>query len=119
MKDTSIETQIDQLVAKLKTLQKEIRKKKRLSEKLSGMTLENSSDRARGGLREKLNWQCMEVDQKTIDIARFFKGSRFDVGTEKRIYRPSGFHEYEYWFRSMTGCTQWADHKNHTHSTNS
>lgn len=91
-----LQTDADQLIAALKRLKKEEAQRKKLSDKYAGMTYENSTDRARGGLREKLNWQSMEVEKKRLDIARLFKGCAFDIEISKRVFKPSGFHEYEY-----------------------
>ena len=89
-------TQADQLIAALKAYKREEAKRNKLSDRFAAMTLVNSTDRARGGLREKLNWQCMEVRKREIDVARLFENGAFDVGTETRTFRPSGFHEFQY-----------------------
>lgn len=88
--------EIDAMIAALKQTKTAIKKRDKLSEKQSALTLDNSTDRRRGKAREDLNWQCIEVDKRKTDVARLFKGSCCDVGTETKYYRPSGFHEYQY-----------------------
>jgi len=84
------------MIAALKKAKAAIIKKEKISKKQSSFTLKNSTDRQRGKARENLNWQCMEVEKKKIDVARAFKGSCCDVGTETKYFKPSGFHEYQY-----------------------
>lgn len=88
--------QIEALTAALKILKAAVTKRNKLSAKQSLYTLENSTDRQRGKASTDLNWQCMEVDKKATDVARLFKDSCCDVGTETKYYTPSGFHEYQY-----------------------
>ena len=89
-------TEIDALIEALKRLKREASKRDKLSAKQSSYTLENSTDRQRGKARENLNWQCMEVEKRKIDVARLFKGSSCDVSTDRTYFNPSGHHEYIY-----------------------
>lgn len=88
--------EIEALIVSLKRLKGAVTKRNKLSEKQSLYTLDNSTDRQRGKARTDLDWQCMEVEKKKIDVARLFEGSCCDVGTETKYYTPSGFHEYQY-----------------------
>jgi hypothetical protein len=88
--------QIQAMTAALKNLKAAVMKREKLSAKQSSYTLENSTDRQRGKASTDLNWQCMEVEKKKIDVARLFKNGCCDVGTETRHFTPSGFHEYQY-----------------------
>jgi hypothetical protein len=88
--------QTEALTAALKRLKAAVMKRENLSAKQSSYTLENSTDRQRGKASTDLNWQCMEVEKKKIDVARLFKNGCCDVGTETRHFTPSGFHEYQY-----------------------
>jgi|AntAceMinimDraft_16_1070373.scaffolds.fasta_scaffold100262_2 hypothetical protein len=88
--------EIKDLIEALKRLEREGAKRDKMSAKQSAHTLDNSTDRQRGKLRENLNWQCMEVEKRRIDVARLFKGSSCDVESGLTYFNPSGFHEYQY-----------------------
>lgn len=88
--------QIDSLITALKRLKGEVLKREKLSAKRSGMSLENTTDKARGKANADLNWQCIEVDKRATDVSRMFHGSCCDVGTGTKTYCPTGFHEYTY-----------------------
>jgi len=47
-------------------------------------------------MEANLNWSAMDLEKRRIDIARAFKGSEFDVSTEKTEFNPSPFHKYSY-----------------------
>lgn len=87
---------VEQMISRLKAVKSHLIKRKAMSEKRANMTHENNSPRQFGKAEADLNWHCMSLDQRIVDVARFYKGSFLDVSTEEREYNPSAFHKYKY-----------------------
>jgi len=87
---------IDLMISNLRTLKSTIKKRDKLSEKVRSLSPLNATPKRIQNANADLNWACMAVDQRRTDVARLYKGSALDVGTEEKIYRPSAFHTYRY-----------------------
>ena len=87
---------IDSMISQLRTLKSTIQKRDKISEKVRSLTPMNATPKRIQNSTADLNWTCMEVDKLRTDVARLYKGSSLDVGTEEKIYRPSPFHTYRH-----------------------
>ena len=87
---------IDSMISQLRILKSTIKWRDRISEKTQNLFPQNATQKRIQKAHANLNWACMEVDQRRTDVARLFKGSALDVGTEEKTYRPSPFHTYKY-----------------------
>ena len=88
--------QVDQLIKRLKVVKSNLKKKEAMIKKRETMTTENSTQKRLQQSSADLTWHGMYLDQSLTDVARFFKGSFLDVGTEEKEYNPSPFHKYRY-----------------------
>ena len=88
--------ELDRLIAALRTVKTELKKADRTSDKARTTNYLNSSPSQITKAATANNWQQMELDKAKVRAARLFTGSCVDVGTEERIYQPSGFHEYKF-----------------------
>lgn len=90
-------TEIDKAIELLKNARKEALKQQKLSEQTrDAYGNQNISIKRQQKLSADLSWQCMEVDKRLTDFARFYDQSNIKTGTEEKEYRPSGFHTYKY-----------------------
>ena len=87
---------IDKMISQLRTLKSTIKRKDKISERVRSLSPMNATPKRIQKGNADLNWACMDVDQRRTDVARLYRGSALDVGTEEKTYRPSAFHTYKY-----------------------
>lgn len=78
-----------------KEIQKEAKKRDKLSDKAFGMNHHNSTLRQMEKSRGNLIESNRHIERLKLLIAREFKDSQFDIETDERISNTSGFHEYK------------------------
>lgn len=84
------------LIKALKAFEAEQKRFNKMSARRRNMNVQNSTPKAIQNMEANLNWSAMDLEKRKIDIARAFKGSEFDVSTEKTEFNPSPFHKYTY-----------------------
>lgn len=90
-------TELTKAIQLLKNARKEAVKQQKLSEQTrDAYSDQNVSLKRQQKLSADLSWQCMEVDKRLTDFARFYDKSSIKTGTDEKEYRPSGFHTYKY-----------------------
>lgn len=86
---------IDNIIANLKELKKEIKKKTELSEKCMNADPFIVGRNKYQKMTTDLNFQCMYVLKRVKSIARQFNNSFLDVDIEESEVSPSSFHNYK------------------------
>jgi hypothetical protein len=87
---------IETMIELCKTVKKEVIKKEKLSKKCCDIDPKNMTRKRIQKINTDLNWQCMTVSQRIIDVARFFEKSSLNVDTSETEFNPSSFHKYRY-----------------------
>ena len=85
---------IDKLQFQLKQLKKSLLKREFLNDKF--LNNQGMSEKQIEKMNAELTWLCMNIDKEKTDIARTYKGSEIEVGTEEKEYNPTGFHSYKH-----------------------
>lgn len=96
MEITKEEREVNVLIDKLKYLKHTIKRRNRISERLSNFTHTNNTPRQYEKVNTDLNWECVEVDKIKTDFARLYEVSGIKVGTGEKNYNPSPFHNYKH-----------------------
>ena len=78
-----------------KQVQREIKKREKLSDKAFNMSTQNSTKRQIDNTRGDLIESSRHIERLRKQIARSFNGSFFDVDKDEAISNTSGFHEYK------------------------
>ena len=78
-----------------KQVQKEIKRRDKLSDKTLSMDTHNSTKRQIESARGNLIKSNRHIERLKKQIARAFDGSCFDIETDEMISNTSGFHEYK------------------------
>jgi len=95
MDNKTMVEQADLLIAMLRGVKSEEKKKEKLSLKSSTMDYQEQTQKQMQKVSTDLNWQCMYLDRIITDFARVFSVSKFNVDTGKKKYNPSSFHSYK------------------------
>ena len=77
-------------------LEKQYKKFKKLSDKSANVKPFDVTQRQWDKIQANLNWEAMYLEQRKIDLARAYKGSSIETGTEQHDFYPSSFHHYKY-----------------------
>ena len=85
----------------MKSLTADLRRFQKLSDRLSEMTFDNSTQKKRDKASAELNWLAMEIDQKKLSahvlaVEAGIADMRDDAFYGEREYNPSGWHRYTF-----------------------